>query len=333
VTVEGSSARRPPRRLALSLLAVAALAAAGLQLTGINAAASQATSLHALRVDRDPGLDPSTQVWDRAREVEEVELPLTAQQTTYPFGGGSIPTIRVRALHYKARLYLRLEWHDGTRDDTTGSVEKFSDAVAVEFPAQPGSSVPSICMGQADGGVNIWQWRADRQRAPVESPRGTHPNGYVDLYPSTNDLYFPARKAVNPYANPRGGPAQDLVAQGFGTIGPAAAQAVTAHGVFEGRYETGRWAVVFARPFGSPGDGQPAFRVKEETDVAFAVWNGSAGDRNGKKSVSQFAKLSISKDKSPSTPWNGWWLVGIAFAVLMLVALWQIIRWSPRGPR
>lgn len=315
-----ASSRRPHRAAwAIALLGVAA---ATLQILDANPAVSQTVSVTALRAERDPGLDPSAAVWGRAREVE---IPLTAQQTTPPFGGGSIPAIRVRALHYRGTLYLRLVWDDDRKDDRTGAPEQFADAVAVEFPAATAASVPSVCMGQADGGVNIWQWRADREAAARDRPSGDgYVDDYPDNYPDNEDLDFPAREAGNPVAGAR--PVQDLVAVGFGTLEPAGTQAIEGRGRYTGSYESGEWAVVLARPFASPGEGRPTFATGTTTDVAFAVWNGREGDRDGKKSVSQFARLVVSDRSMPSAPWQGWWFVAIPVVGGLLVALWLLVR-------
>ena len=153
--------------------------------------------LTALAVDQDPGLNPDAAVWDRPQSVE---VTLTAQQLTYPMGGGTVPTIEARALHYQDMLYVRLHWADAQPNDRTVAVEDFADAVALEFPAESAASVPSICMGQADAGVNIWYWRADGEAGPPDLPAEIYPNTLVDFYPSTDDLYYPARAVGNPVA-------------------------------------------------------------------------------------------------------------------------------------
>ncbi len=276
------------RRRFLSVAgALAVLLAAGvLQLAAANPAASQTLALTAYQSDQDPGLNPKADAWDRAVHVQ---VPLTAQGATYPTGGGSVPVISARALHYQGKLYVLVEWQDDTRDDSTVKVQDFADAVAVEFPARSASTVPSICMGQADGGVNIWQWRADSQRG-IKDPADLYASALVDMYPSKEDVFYTARAAGNVYANPLQGPVQTLVSRAFGTLSPADVQDVKG----EGAYTDGKWAVVFARQFAGANSDQAAFSAGSTTDIAFAVWNGSQGDRNGRKSISQFVQLKIS---------------------------------------
>jgi hypothetical protein len=279
---------RSLRRRFITLGAGAAilLVAGVLQLAEANPAASQTASLMAWATDNDPGLDPAASGWDNATPLQ---VPLSAQAGVYAAGGGSIPTVWARALHYKDRLFVRVEWDDSTMDDSTTRVQDFADAVALEFPARSASSVPSICMGQANGGVNIWQWRADSQAGLID-PNVAYPNALVDGYPTDEDIFYTARAAGNPYSNPGGGPVQTLVAQAFGTLGPAATQDATG----QGAYVNGKWAVVFSRPFVSSDVNEAGFTTSTRTDMAIAVWNGSEDERNGRKSVSQFVTLTIS---------------------------------------
>ncbi len=279
------------KRLPRPFLMIAALAlvlggAAAMQLLDANPAVSQNQELIAREANSDPGLDPASSVWDG---VAGIQLPVSAQPGAYAAGGGSIAAVTVQALHYKEQMFFRVEWDDSTEDAVTTRVQDFSDAVAVEIPARSATSVPSICMGQADQGVNIWQWRADSAEAEHD-PDKLYANAAVDFYPSRDNLWYPARAVGNPYAIPGAGPAQDLVAHAFGTIGPASSQDVKA----SGSYGDGKWAVVFSRGFDGATADQASFSAGDDTDIAFAVWNGSEGDRNGMKSVSQFATLSIS---------------------------------------
>lgn len=303
------------RRAVLAGLMAGVLAAI-LMVADLNPAVPQTTSLNALRSTEDPGLDPDASAWS---DAQEVVLPLTAQQVTYPFGGGSIAEVRVRALYHDRNLYLRVVWGDRSRDATSDAVDRFTDSVAVEFPADAKASVPSVCMGQADGGVNVWQWRADRQSTGASA-------SLADLYQT--DDFFPADELGNPVAQ-RGRAAQDLVARGFGTLAKAPTQSVRARGVYSkgDEQEPAEWTVVFQRPFAKPGRGQPEFSVSDKLDVAFAVWNGREGDRNGIKSVSQFGRLVLSSSSLPASPWSGWWLILLPLVALMIAALWRLSRW------
>lgn len=284
------------RRGRRALVLGATLCAAGtLQVLGANPAVPQGTELVAMQATELPGLDPGDSLWERAPQVE---VPLTAQSSTYPIGGGAVPAVRVRAVHDGENLLVRVAWADDTEDGRALRPEEFADAVAVQFPATAGSTAPAICMGQADGGVNIWHWRADSEGDLPASADELHDGAYADMYPATDDLHFPARAAGNPYALPDGGPVQDLVATGFGTLGPAGEQTVTGHGARDGD----GWAVVFSRPFTAADEGRPDFTVGGTTDVALAAWDGAEQERNGQKSVSAFLRLSLSAEELPPRP-------------------------------
>ena len=242
------------------VLVLVLVGAAVMQAFDANPAVSQSQQLVAGAAATDPGTDPSDSAW---AGVSKVQVALNAQPGIYASGGGSIAELTAQALHYRGELFVRLEWADTTNDRTTVLPTDYSDAIAIEFPAKAASSVPSVCMGQADQGVNIWQWRADSQRG-VDTIQAAFPNGYADWYPDeSEDVWFPARAVENPFAETDGKAVQDLVARLFGTISPAATQTVDA----QGSWGNGRWAVVFSRPFESPGIDQAEFDVDPDIQV------------------------------------------------------------------
>lgn len=278
----GALGRVSPRRILFSVFVL--LAALVLRVAEVNPAAAQSQSILAWQVVESPGLDPDAAIWD---EITPMSVPLTAQQVTVPVGGGTVPTVRVSAAHHDEMLYLNIEWTDPTLDESTGAPEEFADAVAIQIPAEHGSSVPAVCMGQADGAVNIWQWRADRQSGLDQLGKGSE---FVDFYPNTEELFYPAQSAGNPLATPGADVVDNLVAGGFGTLEPANFGTVAGRG----RFSESQWRVVFARPFPAPDEFQPAFDEGLEFDVAFAVWDGRHLDRDGQKSVSSFVRLKVS---------------------------------------
>ena len=86
-------------------------------------------------------------------------------------------------------------------------------------------------------------------------------------------------------------PAEDLVAQGFGTLRarPLVDQALEARGV----YGTGTYRVMLRRNLSGRGERAITLTPGMTVPVAFAVWNGSAGDRDGKKSVTIWQELVL----------------------------------------
>jgi complex iron-sulfur molybdoenzyme family reductase subunit gamma len=306
------------------------LTGVSLRITDMNPAVAQTRSIMAWKVPESPSLDPEAPVWD---ELRSTSIPLTAQQRTVPTGGGTVPSVRVKAAHHDDTLYLLVEWTDITLDDTSDTVEHFSDAAAIQIPAEHGSTVPEVCMGQADSSVNIWQWRADSQRGFDRLGPGSE---FVDGYPSTDDLFYPALAAGNPFAQASAVTTQNLVASGFGTLEQADSGVVLGAGIFDGS----QWRVVFARQFSASDAFQPTFDEGREFDVTFAVWNGSQGDRDGQKSVSEFVRLEVADRAiatAPSEPADErstnalpWILTGLA--ALGVYVLFTLLVPGPEQP-
>lgn len=312
----------PKLALLVSLVLVAAL----LKVTDANPAVAQTQAIGAWQVSEEPGMNGFAPEW---QSIVPVFLPTTSQQVTPPMGGGTIERVAIRAVHWEDRLYVMMEWPDRTEDTQSDRAEAFTDAAAVQFPAEAGSEVPAVCMGQADRAVNIWQWRADTQSAPPGLPA----DGYVDSYQFTDDLYFPARAAGNPLAQEGRTGAHNLLAGGFGTL------EATDHGGLEahGEYSDGRWTVVLSRQFQAAGDLQPDFDGSVPVDVAIAIWDGSQGERDGIKSVSAFTQLNITPEDPPrravsaTDDWPAYNLTNptliVAYVLLFLILLGLAGAW------
>ena len=219
--------------------------------------------------------------------------------------------ITVRAVHDGKTLAMLLKWEDNTRDATAIRPQDFRDSVAVEFALAP--DPPFFAMGQPGAPVNIWMWKAERQadmEPAFQELDKIYPNIGIDSYPnsSKSPLEQPTRNALTLQSDPafvtawgagnivadptRHSAAENLTAQGFGTLKahPRASQSVVANG----EHMTGSYLVQFTRALsvsGSEVELVPGGRVP----VAFAVWNGSAGDRDGKKSVTIWQELVLEK--------------------------------------
>lgn len=281
-----------PRAIGLGVVAAVLAAAALLTWTNVRLASSQAISLVAKETSQSvPSDNPLAPVWDTAPQVE---IPLSAQNVTVPQGGGGIRTVRVRALHDGGRIYFRLDWDDPTKDTSAFDPQDFRDAAAIEFPANGVTTLPSFCMGQSNARVNIWQWKADWQ-ADIDSgyldvPQ-VFPNAVADYYPFQDDnTFYSGRAAGNRFSQTqRTSPVENLVSAGFGTLTSATDQMVQG----KGTWQSGRWYVLFSRAMDVGGDTYTPFQDGQKTNVAFAVWEGSNGERDGLKSVSQFADLTV----------------------------------------
>jgi hypothetical protein len=301
--------------LAIALILATALV---LRTTNLNPAIAQSRTIIAWEAGQSPGLDPAAPLWG---QIAAVPVRLTAQTVAVPSGGGSVPNVLVRAAHHEGMLYMNVEWIDRTPDDSSQATEAFVDAAAIQIPALAGSSVPAVCMGAADGAVNIWQWRADGQTELDPLGKGSD---FVDLYPSIDDLFYPARAAGNPLALPGAKAVHNLVAGGFGTLEPAAVDTVVGQGEYGGE----QWRVVFARSLSAPDEQQPSFEEGNQFDVAFAVWDGHRSDRDGQKSVSEFVRLKVVDQAPPvfteppsgGTPSVAIWLAIGMIGLLAVVA-------------
>jgi mono/diheme cytochrome c family protein len=216
----------------------------------------------------------------------------------------------VRALHDREQVAFLLVWADVTHDNTAMRPQDFQDGVAVEFSllAEP----PFFAMGAHGLFVNIWMWKSAQQEdleVAFHDLETIYPNTGIDSYPNLlmSPLEQPLRHALTLQSDPtfvtgwgagnivsdpfRKRAAEDLVAQGFGTLKARLPldYAVEA----KGAYGTGTYRVVLRRALMSRGNKAVSLRPGTTMPVAFAVWDGSAGDRDGKKSVTIWQNLQL----------------------------------------
>jgi hypothetical protein len=241
--------------------------------------------------------DPRDAVW---RTAPEHVATLLLQDLVEPrLMKPSTPQVRVRAVTDGSRVAFRLEWADAEANDLPGP-GRFVDGCAVQVPQKADVTPPDPQMGQAGRGVEIAFWRADWQAwvdGRGDSIRDIYPNASIDHYPFEAPLlepgsdaqaqmarrYAPAEVLGNRRGGTRTSPVEDLVAEGPGTLAPAPATKSRGRGV---RTATG-WAVVITRPL--PDGLSPASR----TQIAFAVWEGSAQETGARKMRSGWIGLSM----------------------------------------
>lgn len=246
---------------------------------------------------------PDSSLWNQATPVNLHLMPLW-------WRAERPEELTVRALHDGKEVALLLTWLDTTYDSTAIRVQDFRDAAAVEFSLTP--DPPFFAMGAKGQFVNIWMWKSERQAdlEPAFQELDTvYPNIGIDSYPNAmrSALEQPTRGALTLQSDPtyvtgwgagnivsdptRRSAAEDLRAQGFGTLTarPQAGGALAARGV----YGTDSYRVIFRRALKL--DAPDAIRLDPgaAVPVAFAVWNGSAGDRDGKKSVTIWQELKL----------------------------------------
>ena len=311
--------RRPfPGMRAIGLAAIAL--AAGLSLAGVPITSAQGTTLFVARADGSlPSDAPFDPAWDRIRPTE---VALSGQPVVPPMRPeAAFPSIKVRALTDDSRIAVLLEWVDPTRDESVLAVDRFADAAAMQLALGSGTS---ICMGQQAGGLNIWHWKADW----AVDVAGRH--DVDDVHPGMpDDVHFPDDEAGDAFGpdgflagqaagNPRSAASlvssvEDLNAVGFGSLTTQDPAGQNVHGASE--YRDGVWRVVMSRTLSNDDPNDAPLRAgSAATAVAFAVWDGSRGDRDGLKSVSTWLALSL--PRSPIGFLDTW-----PFLVLLLIAL------------
>jgi DMSO reductase family type II enzyme heme b subunit len=103
----------------------------------------------------------------------------------------------------------------------------------------------------------------------------------VTAWGAGNIVADPTRKAA----------AEDLRAEGFGTLRalPRPDQTV----VSDATWATDTYRVVLRRKLAGRGPDAVTLEPGSVVPIAFAVWNGAAGDRDGKKSVTIWQELHL----------------------------------------
>lgn len=248
----------------------------------------------AKRVEALP-TDPDDASWQSVAEVRVPLMPLWWHE-------GYIDAVRVKAVHDGQRVAFRLEWDDATRDAGGIRQQNFPDGAAVQLTASP--SPPLFAMGATGEVVNIWHWKAlwSEDQKQFRDVATVFPGMVVDAYfgsqkgwhsgPREDSKFLPAVELGNLFASPkRSSAVEDANAAGLGTITSQAADKQNVHGL--SRWGDGIWRLQLSREMTAADAGDVPLRPQEAVSVAFAIWNGSAGDRNGQKCVSIWNTLVL----------------------------------------
>ncbi len=247
-------------------------------------------TLFARRTHASLTRDPDAAVWSQAEPTPLALMPLWWRDDR-PEG------VTVQALHDDERLALRLTWSDATRDDLVLDQQAFSDGAAVQLSSD--AVPPFFGMGDAMSPVNIWHWHASWQRDQDEGVPmlaqlfRNAPGGPLATAGAPQDPTFSTGTVVGNPVSQVGhrNPVEDLNAQGQGTLSTQPRFGQNAEGA--GRWLDGEWSVVFLRAIREPAAGDVVPQPGEGVSIAFAIWDGSAGDRNGVKSVTIWHKLQL----------------------------------------
>lgn len=266
-----------------------------LALTSCGKHAPPPTEVVATRAPTLPN-DPEDMAW---REAPAFTTPLVLQDMVEPrLLVPSTASVQVQALTDGARIAFRLTWTDSTQNDLPGAA-RFTDACAVQLPAQAAPNLPAPQMGETGGAVEITYWSAAWQaevNGRADSIQALYPNATVDHYPyeaaslqrgspeqqEMEKRYAPARGAHHP-THPVGRPVQDLLAEGPGTLTPALETRSDGRGT---RVKT-TWHVVIVRPLPEALRGQP------RSQVAVAIWDGARQEVGARKMRSVWIPLAL----------------------------------------
>ena len=265
------------------------------------------TSLVAKRVKDPLGPDPLNPVWKKAKPTYIALMPLWWRHDR-------VEGVIVRALYNRSQLAIHLTWEDLTHDENTLKQRDFSDAAAIQFSGS--DDPPFFAMGSKKHAVNIWYWNASRQRdmaAKYQDVHNAFPNAVSDVYQSLQKPPYGRYSPISEFATAKHDPTfltgwgsgnsmstpqrttsvENLGARGFGTLTsqPHATQVVTGGA----RWEKGFYEVVLVRPIASSANGNVVLKPGKTVSVAFAIWDGHAGDRNGQKSVTIWHRLTLEK--------------------------------------
>lgn len=223
-----------------------------------------------------PRFIPVTPLWWRADRIEGVQF---------------------QAVHNGESVAIRLVWEDSIVDAQHAGQTAFSDGVAIQLSNRRES--PPLVMGAPNGECDIWHWRASMSGpAPAISEQIAALHPYMPPAPEllagavTGDVFMTGPAAGNPLTKgSTSAGAFNLQAAGIGTITTQAAVGPTIEG--RSRRQKSSWEVVFTRSLNPPLEGDASLQPGEATHIGIAVWDGSAGDRNGQKSFSIWHTLTL----------------------------------------
>lgn len=247
-----------------------------------------------------PG-DPEDALWKKAAAFK-IPLMLLWQTPDAPWRD-----INVRAVYNDKEIAFLLEWKDATMNTTLGT-DAFRDGAALQFHVQRAVEPPLFMMGlesREDAGpvVNIWHWKADWQEAidkgakqamPMkalfykEAERNTLEKasaGWEEAMSGGGTGVFEGRVLVK-------SPVENLTAHGFGTLTMKGAKSQNISG--KGQWKDGVWRVVFKRTL-EGADDDVKFDIGKLTPIAFATWDGSQDEANGRKALSTWYYVSLGK--------------------------------------
>lgn len=278
------------KKLTIILLAVISIAAFGL-LVYYGAVHVRGVPVEIVEEKRElvevPFIDKEINLSDGVAEdfwnsLKDADIKLVFQLMVLPWPKSSTPLVKVKAFHNNKDIYFYMEWHDETEDKILG-INKFSDSSAVMFTMDEKTQTPTLMMGFL-GKSDIWHWKASRDTQFWMNQEPANNNAYVDWhYPfEDKETLKVSKDTVKSAVN-------NLTAIRVGTVTPKENQYVEGRGF----YNQGVWRVVFKRALKAVDQQEDAAFNAGKKLCAFAVWNGSKGERGGRKSISDWVELEV----------------------------------------
>jgi DMSO reductase family type II enzyme heme b subunit len=238
------------------------------------------------RVARLP-VEPMDKFWETLDPVRVPLNPLWPEPD-------QVYAVAVNAVTDGRRLAVLLQWRDELPQHTAIRVQDFQDAASLQFSMT--GNYGFLGMGDAQNPVNLWQWKAGWQAEAEGRELGmetVYPSMHVDAWLPAH--YNTAASAGNILSLPHQSPVEDANARGFGSFKSQPLQQQNVQG--KGVWHDGFWSVVFIRDLKSKDADDVKFVAGKPVPVAFAIWNGEQGDRNGRKMVSNWYQLILDDGK------------------------------------
>ncbi len=269
---------------------------------GLSVADAQQKSLTARYVNSAIPADPG---WSGWKAAPSIGVTLGPQAIAQPWNlSPSIKRLTVKAVHNGGWIAFLLTWKDATKNSVMYT-DTFRDAVALMVPV--GKTAPIIMGGPKERAL-ILHWKADWQEdidKTFQDVAQLYPNAWFDWYPfAPGEPPYDIRDWTNPEArryltgwvlgNPRSQPdkrtaVEEQIAEGFSTLTTNERQSAVGKGV----YANGEWRVVIARPLATGDPNDPAWGPGKVIPVAFAAWDGGAGEIGARKGISDWITVKL----------------------------------------
>ncbi len=228
------------------------------------------TVLRGVRVTGPLPGDPDDPAWDAADPITFELVPNVIKEPRLFFSLND--RVTVRALFNDEAVALRLDVDDrtysvpGHEDELRyrhDEIDPAPDAVAVELPAQiPATSEkPWFRHGDPKHAVNIWFWRAP---------------------------------SIDPPA-----PEQTVLLDASGPDGPPVPREGPTELSASGLWQDGQWRVVMSRPLVSEDQRDLQFQTGRYIPIAFANWDGWAGQRGSRHTFTSWYWLLLEPEARP----------------------------------